>query len=130
VTAVRYLVNENVSRFVIQDLRSRGHDVRAVEEVMRAADDDAVLARAQTEHRIIVTHDKGFGELAFRYGLPADCGMILLRLAGTSPEADNRRAVEAPSSGVEFGGHFSVVMDDRIRTRHLPSAARSSGAAS
>jgi len=126
---MRLLANENLSRSVIQDLRRRGHDVLSVKEAMRAADDAAILARAQAEHRIVVTHDKGFGELAFRYGLPADCGVVLFRLTGASSEADNRRAVEALSSGVEFGGHFSVVTDDRIRTRRLPSAARSSGTA-
>ncbi len=93
---------------------------------MRASSEEDVLARAQAEHRIVVTHDKGFGELAFRYGLPADCGVVLLRLSGVSSEADNRRAIEALASGVEFGGHFSVVTDDRIRTRRLPAAPRPS----
>jgi predicted nuclease of predicted toxin-antitoxin system len=91
---------------------------------MRAAAAAAILARAQAEHRILVTHDKEFGELAFRYGLPADCGVILLRLTGPSADADNRRAVEALLSDVEFGRHFSVVTDDRIRTRRLPAATR------
>lgn len=94
---------------------------------MCGAEDAAILARAQAEHRIILTHDKGFGELAFHYGLQADCGVILLRLAGQSSAADNRRALEAFSSGVEFEGHFSVVTDDRIRTRPLPSVTRSTG---
>ena len=124
---MRVLANENVSRSVIQGLRGRGHDVLSVKESMRAEADAVILAQAQAEHRIVVTHDKGFGELAFRSGLPAECGVILLRLSGVSSEADNRRAVEALSSGVEFRGHFSVVTDDRIRTRRLPSAARASG---
>ncbi len=121
--AMRVLANENVSRSVIQELRARGHDVVAVKEVLRAAADTAILARAQAEHRIVLTHDKGFGELAFRYGFSADCGVILLRLTGLNADADNRRAVEALSSGVRFEAHFSVVTDDRIRTRPLPSAA-------
>jgi predicted nuclease of predicted toxin-antitoxin system len=123
---MRFLANENVSRSVIQDLRHRGHDVLSVKEAMRAADDAVILARAQSERRVVVTHDKGLGELAFRYGLAAECGVILLRLAGASPEADNRRVMEALSRGVEFRGHFSVETDDRIRTRPLPAASRSS----
>jgi len=125
--AMRVLADENVSGSVIRDLRRRGHDVLAASEAMRAEADTVILARAQAEHRIVVTHDKGFGELAFRSGLPAECGVILLRLSGASAEADNRRAVEALVSGVEFRGHFSVVTDDRIRTRRLPSAARAGG---
>lgn len=118
---LRLVANENVSRTVIQELRNRGHDVLSIKESMRAADDASILSRAQAEHRIVLTHDKGFGELAFRYGLPATCGVILVRLSGTTSEADNRRVLDAIDSPVDFRGHFSVVTDDRIRTRRLPS---------
>ncbi len=120
IAPLRLIANENVSRTVIQELRSLGHDVISVKESVRAADDFSILARAQAEGRTVVTHDKGFGELAFRYGLPATCGVILLRLSGTSAEADNRRVLDAINSPVEFLGHFSVVTEDRIRTRSLP----------
>jgi predicted nuclease of predicted toxin-antitoxin system len=40
-----------------------------VKETMRGRGDPAILARAQTEERLVVTHDKDFGELAFRFGL-------------------------------------------------------------
>ena len=66
---MRFLVNENVTGTVIQELRQRGHDVLSVKESMRSEADDAILARAQTEERIVVTHDKDFGELAFRYSI-------------------------------------------------------------
>jgi predicted nuclease of predicted toxin-antitoxin system len=73
---MRLIANKNVSGTVIRTLRERGHDVLAVKESMRAASDEAVLARAQSEQRLVLTHDKDFGELAFRYGLPASCGVI------------------------------------------------------
>jgi predicted nuclease of predicted toxin-antitoxin system len=95
---MRLLVNENVTRTVIQELRRRGHDVLSVKESIRSEADDAILARAQREERIAVTHDKDFGELAFRSGLPAACGVVLLRLAGSDPGTDNRRIVEALES--------------------------------
>jgi predicted nuclease of predicted toxin-antitoxin system len=71
------------------------------------------------EIRVVVTHDKDFGELAFRSGLPAECGVILLRLAGSNPDEDNRRAVDAIESRDDWTGHFSVITDDRIRMRPL-----------
>ena len=89
---------------------------------MRSVADDAILARAQTEERIVVTHDKDFGELAFRAQLPAACGVILFRLSGSEPETDNRRILEALESRADGAGHFSVVTDDRIRMRPLPGA--------
>jgi predicted nuclease of predicted toxin-antitoxin system len=66
-----------------------------------------------------VTHDKDFGELAFRVGLSAECGVILLRLAGTNNDADNRRVLEAIASRTDWAGHFSVISEDRIRMRRL-----------
>ena len=60
--------------------------------------------RAQTEGRIVVTHDKDFGELAFRAQLPASCGVILFRLSGSEPETDNRRILELLESRGRLGG--------------------------
>jgi predicted nuclease of predicted toxin-antitoxin system len=121
---MRILANENITRAVIEGLRAKGHDVLSVKESLRGEQDDAILARAQIEKRIAVTHDKDFGELAFRIGLPADCGVILLRLAGTDPDADNQRALEAIESRTDWEGHFSVISADRIRMRPLQSTVK------
>ena len=117
---MRLLTNENVSGTVIRTLRERGHDVLSAKESMRSQPDEKLLARARTEGRVLVTHDKDFGELAFGSGLPAECGVIPLRLAGHSADADHRRALEAIESRDDWPGHFSVVTDDRIRMRPLP----------
>lgn len=120
--SVRFLVNENVTGTVIEELRRRGHDVLSVKESMRSEKDDVILAHAQTEKRIVVTHDKDFGELAFRSQLLASCGVILFRLAGSDRDIDNRRVLEAIESRTDWAGHFSVVTNDRIRMRPLPEA--------
>jgi predicted nuclease of predicted toxin-antitoxin system len=117
---MRILANENFPAPLIRELRRRGHDVTSVKEVMRGADDRAVLAAAQREHRLIVTFDKDFGELAYRFGLPAESGVVLFRLAGTSPEIDNARALAALETGIDWSGNFAVVSDERIRVRPLP----------
>jgi len=117
---MRLVANENVAASVVDELRKRGHDVLAVKESMRGAADPVILARAQADVRIVLTHDKDFGELAFRYGLPATGGIILLRLSGADPASDHRRAVEAIESRSDWPGHFAVVADDRIRIRPLP----------
>ena len=118
---MRLIANENVSGTVIRTLRERGHDVLSVKESMRAASDGAVLARAQSEQRLVLTNDKDFGELAFRYGLPASCGVVLFRLSGVDPESDNRRVLQVLESRTDWEGHFAVVDHDRIRIRPLPT---------
>jgi len=80
-----------------------------------------VLARAQRESRIVVTFDKDFGELAFAARLPASCGIVLFRLGGASPEADNQRVADAFDEPMEWSGRFVIVEDDRVRSRALPS---------
>jgi len=71
----------------------------------------------------VVTHDKDFGELAFRAELPSTCGVILFRLSGSDRDTDNQRVLEAIESRDDWAGHFSVVTDDRIRMRPLPAPA-------
>jgi len=121
---MKFMMNENISGTVIRTLRQRGHDVRSVKEPMRAAPDEEVLRCAQAEQRVLVTHDKGFGELAFRFGLPASCGVILFRLSGADPGADNRRVLEALETREDWAGHFAVVTDDRTRMRPMPLTGR------
>lgn len=115
---MRFLANENVPGAVVTGLRQRGHDVVAVKESMPGASDRIILERAHADGRLVVTLDKDFGELAVRVGLAAT-GVILLRLGGASPGADNARAVAAITSREDWGGHFAVVTDDRIRLRPL-----------
>jgi len=89
---------------------------------MRGAGDREILAAAQQDDRLVVTFDKDFGELAYRFGLPAAAGVVLFRLSGTNPEIDNTRAIAALESGIDWSGNFAVVSDDRIRVRPLPPA--------
>ena len=119
---MQMIVNENVTRTVIDELRQRGHDVLSVKESMRGEGDDVILARAEAEQRLVVTHDKDFGELAFRFRLPATCGIVLFRLSGSEPDADNQRILDVLESRTDWAGHFSVVTDDRVRMRLMPEA--------
>jgi predicted nuclease of predicted toxin-antitoxin system len=120
---MRVLLDENTSGSVIQALRARGHDVVSVKESMRGQPDSAVLDRARREGRLLVTHDKDFGELAFRSRLPAPCGILLFRLSGSDPDSDSRRIVSVIESRDDWAGHFAAVTDARIRVRELPPAA-------
>ncbi len=119
---MRFLANENIPGPVIRALRDRAHDVVWVKDWMPGTDDRVVLARAQAEQRVVLTLDTDFGELAFRSRLAADCGIVLVRLDWTNPNADNEVLIHALTSREDWAGTFAVVERDRIRIRPLPGA--------
>lgn len=102
-------------------MRELGHDVLWAREDRPGQPDRVLLSRAQTERRVTVTCDTDFGELAFRSGLPAACGIVLLRLEWSDPTTDNAFAIAALTSRDDLAGVFAVVEPDRIRIRPLPN---------
>lgn len=117
---MRILANENFPQAAVNALRQDGHDVLWVRTESPGISDRDVLSRAQLDARVLVTFDKDFGELAFRYGLPAECGIILFRIAMPSASRVAKIAVAALASRDDWPGHFAVVEDDRVRMSPLP----------
>ena len=117
---MRLLADENFPRIAIEALRNGGHDVASVWEDARGSEDEVVFRRAQHEQRVILTFDKDFGELAFRYGLPAECGIVLFRIGATQPTLLAHRVCNVMQSQPTWQGLFGSVDEDRIRVRSLP----------
>ena len=82
---VRFLADENVEAPVIQALRDLGHEVLEVRRLKPGAKDDEVVSLARERKCVLVTNDKGFGELVFLQGKRVP-GALLLRLPGSSGE--------------------------------------------
>lgn len=116
---MRFLADENFPGPIVWELRNRGHDVLWAKEVQPGAKDEDILSRAMVEERVLATFHKDFGQLAFQAGLPAACGIILVRMRATVPELDNRRAIEAILARDDYRGLFAVIEDDRVRMRPL-----------
>ena len=96
-------------------LRDQGHDVFSVYEDARGTDDDAVIGRAVSEGRILVTNDKDFGEKVYRDG-QVHAGIVLLRLQDDSAAGK----VAAVRGLLQFHaerlpGSFVVVTDKQVR---------------
>jgi len=117
------LANENFPADAVNALRQHGHEVVWVREDAPGSLDTQVLQRAQDEERVLITFDKDFGELAFRFGLPASCGNILFRISTISSEYSARLAVAALDQRQDWAGHFSVIDDTQIRMTPLPSSS-------
>ena len=117
---MRILANENFPGDAVEALRQQRHDVAWVRVDAPGSDDGTVLQRAQNEERILVTFDKDFGELAFRFGLPAASGIILFRVRAPSSKYVARAVTTAIESRSDWAGHFAVVEEGRIRMVPLP----------
>lgn len=116
---LRLLANENIPGQAVASLRAAGHDVAWVREGRPGIADDAVLEWSMAEQRVLLTFDKDFGELVFRRGLAASCGVVLLRLAPSGPAHAAALITAAVSARDDWAGCFSVVDDDRIRMVRL-----------
>jgi predicted nuclease of predicted toxin-antitoxin system len=117
---MRFLANENFPGQAVFALRELGHDVTWIREISPGASDIQVLERAQREGQVLITFDKDFGELAFRYGLPSSCGIILFRISIPSPEYVANVASAALQQREDWSNYFSVIEDTRIRMTPLP----------
>jgi|SRR5579864_1055185 len=117
---MRFLADENVSRLVIERLRSAGFDVRSVAETKPGMPDHDVLAVADSDDRVLITEDRDFGELVVRqrFGIR---GMILLQLDRLSHKAEADLVAETVSTHAgRVSGNLLVIEPARIRVRPLP----------
>lgn len=75
---MKFLADECCDADMIASLREGGHDILYITEFKPGTVDEEVLKKAFDENRILLTEDKGFGELVFHLRKPAR-GIILLR---------------------------------------------------
>lgn len=117
---MQFLANENFPLDAVEAIRQAGHDVAWVRTDAPGSKDPEVLRRAVSERRVLLTFDKDFGNLAFQFGLPANCGIVLFRLQASSSAVLATLVVTALQSRTDWAGQFSVVEAGRIRMRPLP----------
>ena len=81
--------------------------------------DDEVLEHARLENRIIITEDKDFGELIYRFRRPAN-GIILLRFDVIERSQKIPRLLDLiQNEGNRLEGAFVALDVDKIRIRPL-----------
>lgn len=120
---MRLCANENVPGDCVTELRRRGHDVLWVLESAPRSSDAAVLAMALRESRLLLTFDTDFGELVYRRGATASCGIVLFRMRMRSPSFVADRVAAILASRDDWQDKFSVVDDAVVRMRSLPRQA-------
>lgn len=116
---MRFLADENVSRFVVERLKAAGFDVATISSTSPGASDDEVLAAARREGFILITEDRDFGQLVVRQRLEVQ-GVVLLELDRLSnvAEADRVATAIAANPG-KLTGNLFVIEPGRVRIRPL-----------
>lgn len=117
---MRFLADESCDFAVVRALRAAGHDVMAIAEMSPRAEDEHVIGLAIREGRILLTEDKGFGQLVYASKRPSP-GVVLFRFPATA-RALLREAAQETGRRPEahFKGRFIVVQPGRVRIGRGP----------
>jgi predicted nuclease of predicted toxin-antitoxin system len=117
---VRFLVDESCDFAVVAALRSAGHDVSAIVEINPGTADDAVLALARSEARVLLTEDKDFGLLAYAGGHQT-AGVVLIRFPAGVRSTLGQAIIDVVAElGDRLSGAFVVIEPGRARLSRPP----------
>lgn len=116
---MRWLADECIDAGLVDRLRGAGHDVSYIAEAAAGADDWEVMRRAEADARLLLTEDKGFGELIFRSKMAVP-GAVLLRIDPEKHLLKWRRLEAAIARyGEGLRGRYLVIEETRFRSRPL-----------
>ena len=80
-----FLANENFPRPSTILLRENGYIVKSIQEDYSGIDDVAVIKMAQEQNLIILTFDRDYGELIFKYAKDNPPSVVFFREKGSHP---------------------------------------------
>ena len=115
---MKFLANENFPLPSVHVLRELGYDINAITETTPSISDREVMAIATETDRTILTFDKDYGELIFKYGYKPSAGVIFLRLEHFLPNEPGVIIHDLLSNHITDMSRLFVVFDgEDIRRR-------------
>jgi predicted nuclease of predicted toxin-antitoxin system len=121
---MRFLLDMNISPAIGDELRADGHDVlHARGAGLGHLPDREIFARASANHRVLISFDLDFGDIAASRNIGGP-GVLLLRLRSPlRPHMLNRLRVAITTAGTLLDkGAIVIVEDARIRIRRLDAS--------
>lgn len=116
---MRFLANENFPFPSMKILRLIGFEVKSIAEDNFGISDEEVLRIAVAEQLIILTFDRDYGELIFKYKMQPPPAVVYFRLKGDNPQAAAQILLERIKNGLVIENHFSVIDEQGTRQRKL-----------
>lgn len=116
---MKICVDENIPNVTVQELRLLGHDVLDIRGTAdQGMDDGSLWAKVQTEHRLLITTDKGF---VWRRD-ESHWGILVVRLRQPNEQKIHQRVMQAVNRFSEQEWPRPVVvMRDVIQSVWHPS---------
>jgi predicted nuclease of predicted toxin-antitoxin system len=118
---MRFLANKNIPLPSVIFIRESGYGINAIIVDSPGISDEEILKRAAEEKSIILTFDRGYGELIFKRKLTPPEGIIYFRFTPTTPIETAQqllKLIEIPDLSLEK--MFTTVERERIRQRRTP----------
>ena len=114
-----FLANENFPAPSIHLLRNNSYNVVSIQETAPGISDEDVLKIAIDNRYIILTFDKDYGELIFRYKIENPPAIVFFREKGQSPLFAGELLLYTLRTGsINFKHAFTVIETKNIRQRH------------
>lgn len=113
---MKLLANENFPLKSILYLRNNGFDISSIASDYQGIEDHAVMKLAIKEGRTILTFDKDYGELIFKYNFKPQQGVIYFRLDKYKPDEPGR-ILEALINKKEFDFARALTVVDKSGIR-------------
>lgn len=117
---LRFLANENFPFPSVKLLRENGYFINSISEGFKGISDEVVLQIAVEEDLIILTFDKDYGELLYKYQKEFPPAVIFFRLKGSYPDTAGKILLELlANKSIHIKNHFTVIDNIGIRQRKL-----------
>jgi len=112
---LKFLVDVNIEKPIINFLIKKGFDIKCVVDIDKKMTDYSVCKIANTEQRVLITNDKDFGEIVF-FQKRISSGIILLRIKGG--DASEKILLLEKLLDNHYGkiiNHFVVITKEKFR---------------
>lgn len=116
----KFLANENIPLATILRLRDEGFDVASISLDAPSVKDREVMQISIDENRTIITFDRDYGELIYKYDFRPPAGVIYLRMQNYQPEEPAELLLKLLNNpNFEFVGLFTVADEKSVRQRKI-----------